>query len=123
MPSLATSFTQFIHPHSLCMKAYVYSAALSLLGLALTVSTASAQAPVHRTCASVEALQAQLAADPGMAQRMATINSQAVQFAKSNQAANATGAVTLTIRWWCTCSTARRPRTFPTPRFSRRLTC
>ena len=79
------------------MKAYVYSAALSLLGLALTVSTASAQAPAHRTCASVEALQAQLAADPGMAQRMATINSQAVQFAKSNQAANATGAVTLTI--------------------------
>ncbi|GAB3876954.1 hypothetical protein GCM10028824_35810 [Hymenobacter segetis] len=42
-------------------------------------------------------LAAQLAADPGLAQRMAAINNQAAQFAKSNQATNATAAVTLTI--------------------------
>ncbi|MBH8559283.1 GEVED domain-containing protein [Hymenobacter negativus] len=80
------------------MKANVYAAALSLLGLALNSNSASAQAPApHRTCASVEVLQQQLAADPGLAQRMAAINNQAVQFAKSNQATNATAAVTVTI--------------------------
>ncbi|GAB2856891.1 hypothetical protein GCM10027044_15930 [Hymenobacter ruber] len=42
-------------------------------------------------------LQQQLAADPGLAQRMAAINSQALQFAKTNQATNATAAVTVTI--------------------------
>ena len=80
------------------MKANVYAAALGLLGLALTTNSASAQAPApHRTCASVEVLAAQLAADPGLAQRMAAINSQAVQFAKNNLATNATAAVTLTV--------------------------
>lgn len=80
------------------MKANIYTTALSLLGLALTTYSANAQAPTpHRTCASVEVLAAQLAADPGLAQRMAAINSQAVQFAKTNQATNATSAVTLTI--------------------------
>ena len=80
------------------MKSNFYAAALGLLGLALTTNSASAQAPApHRTCASVEVLAAQLAADPSLAQRMAAINNQAVQFAKSNQATNATAAVTLTI--------------------------
>ncbi|MBH8570016.1 T9SS type A sorting domain-containing protein [Microvirga sp. STS02] len=80
------------------MKANVYAAALSLLGLALNSNSASAQAPApHRTCASVEVLQQQLAADPGLAQRLAAINSQALQFAKSNQTTNATAAVTVTI--------------------------
>ncbi|MDB5270813.1 MAG: hypothetical protein JWP58_3853 [Hymenobacter sp.] len=80
------------------MKTNVYSAALGLLGLALTSNLASAQAPApHRTCASVEVLAAQLAADPGLAQRMASINNQAAQFAKTNQATNATAAVTVTI--------------------------
>ena len=69
------------------MKVNIYSAALSLLGLALTTNSASAQAPAPpRTCASVEVLAAQLAADPGLAQRMAAINNQAVQFAKTNLA-------------------------------------
>ena len=80
------------------MKATIYATALGLLGLALTTNSVSAQAPApHRTCASVEVLAAQLAADPGLAQRMAAINNQAVQFAKSNQAANATAAITVTI--------------------------
>jgi hypothetical protein len=80
------------------MKTNVYAAALGLLGLALTSNSASAQAPApHRTCASVEVLAAQLAADPGMVQRMAAINNQALQFAKTPQATNATAAVTLTI--------------------------
>ena len=80
------------------MKVNIYATALGLLGLALTANSAGAQAPApHRTCASVEVLAAQLAADPGLAQRMAAINNQAVQFAKTNQAANATTAITVTI--------------------------
>ena len=63
------------------MKKNVYTIALGLAGLALISTTVGAQAPARRTCASVEVLQAQLAADPGMAQRMATINNQAMQFA------------------------------------------
>ena len=76
------------------MKQTFYTAALGLLGLVLTTNAAQAQ---KRSCASVEVLQQQLAADPGMAARMADINNQAVQFAKSNQATNATAAITVTI--------------------------
>ena len=70
------------------MKKNVYAIALGLTGLALTYTTVSAQAPAHRTCASVEVLQAQLAADPSLAQRMAAINNQAMQYA-ANQAGQA----------------------------------
>ena len=79
------------------MKKNVYALALGLAGLGLTSTTVMAQAPARRTCASVEVLQAQLAADPSLAQRMAIINNQAVQFAKTTQATNATAAISVTI--------------------------
>ena len=63
------------------MKKNVYSVALGLAGLALVSFSASAQAPAHRICATEEVLQAQLAADPSLAQRMSAINNQALKFA------------------------------------------
>jgi len=81
------------------MKKTIYSVALGLAGLALTVSPVRAQAPAHRTCASVEVLQSQLAADPGLAQRMAAINNQALQYAASQAgtAQRTTTAISVTI--------------------------
>ena len=81
------------------MKKNVYALALGLAGLALTSTTVQAQAPARRTCASVEVLQAQLAADPGMAQRMAEINNQALQFAaqQAGTAQRSTAAISVTI--------------------------
>jgi hypothetical protein len=84
------------------MKTKIYAVALGLAGLTLTSFSVAAQVPTHRTCASVEVLQAQLTADPGLAQRMSAINNQAMQFAAnqaSQQAGNAqrTSAVTVTI--------------------------
>jgi hypothetical protein len=84
------------------MKTNVYAAALGLAGLALTSYSANAQAPAKRTCASVEVLQAQLAADPNMAQRMMAINNQAMQFAANQVAqqvgtAQRTSAITVNI--------------------------
>ncbi|MBF9221975.1 GEVED domain-containing protein [Hymenobacter ruricola] len=81
------------------MKKNVYAVALSCLGLALAAAPAHAQTPTHRTCASQEVLEAQLAADPGLAQRMAAINNQALQFAanKAGAAQQRTSAVTVTI--------------------------
>ncbi len=80
------------------MKQHFYAAALGLLGLALTTTTASAQSH-KRSCASVEVLQQQLAADPGMAARMAAINNQALQFAAKHagDAQRSTVAVSVTI--------------------------
>ncbi|MDQ2793859.1 MAG: GEVED domain-containing protein [Bacteroidota bacterium] len=78
------------------MKQTLYATALGLLGLALTTNSAQAQ---QRSCATVEVLQQQLAADPGLAARMADINNQAVMFA-AKQAGNAqrsTVAVSVTI--------------------------
>ena len=81
------------------MKKNVYSAVLGFAGLALAASTAQAQAPAPRTCASVEVLQSQLAADPALAQRMATINNQAMQFAaqQAGVAQRGTAAISVTI--------------------------
>ncbi|MBJ6111848.1 T9SS type A sorting domain-containing protein [Hymenobacter sp. BT523] len=65
----------------------------------MAATQALAQTPPHRTCATDDVLQAQLAADPGLAQRMAAINNQALQFA-ANKAAGAqqrTSAITVTI--------------------------
>jgi hypothetical protein len=78
------------------MKQTFYAAALGLLGLALTPNAAQAQ---KRSCATVEVLQKQLAADPGMAARMAAIDNQAVMFAAKHagQAQRGTAAVTVTI--------------------------
>ena len=78
------------------MKQTFYAAALGLLGLALTTNSAQAQ---KRSCASVEVLQQQLAADPGLAARMAAINNQALQYAKTaSTTTNATAvAVSVTI--------------------------
>ena len=78
------------------MKQTFYAAALGLLGLALTNNSAQAQ---KRACATTDVLQAQLAADPGLAARMADINNQAVVFAAKNasQAQRGTAAITVTI--------------------------
>ena len=78
------------------MKQTFYAATLGLLGLALTINSAQAQ---KRSCATVDVLQQQLAADPGLAARMADINNQAVMYA-AKQAGNAqrsTVAVSVTI--------------------------
>ena len=81
------------------MKKSIYAVTLGLAGLALTSTTVSAQAPARRTCASVEVLQAQLAADPSLAQRMAEINNQAVKFAAQQVgvAQRSTAAISVTI--------------------------
>ena len=78
------------------MKQTFYAAALGLLGLALTTHSAQAQ---KRSCASVDVLQQQLAADPGLAARMADINNQAAMFAakQAGQAQRSTVAVSVTI--------------------------
>ncbi|GAB3731000.1 hypothetical protein GCM10027594_13020 [Hymenobacter agri] len=78
------------------MKQTFYAAALGLLGLALTTNSAQAQ---KRSCATVDVLQQQLAADPGMAARMAAIDKQASLFAAQHagQAQRGTAAVTVTI--------------------------
>ena len=80
------------------MKQTVYSAALALLGLALTTTSASAQT-AKRNCASVDVLKQQLAADPGMAARMAAINNQALQYAArhAGDAQRSTVAISVTI--------------------------
>ena len=87
------------------MKKNVYAVALGLAGLALVSGPANAQsltgtpAPqARRICASQEVLQAQLAADPGLAQRMSAINNQALKFAAQQVgAAQRTSAITVTI--------------------------
>ena len=81
------------------MKKNVYALALGLAGLTFTSTTVLAQAPARRTCASVEVLQAQLAADPSLAQRMATINNQAMQYAaqQAGVAQRGTAAISVTI--------------------------
>ena len=78
------------------MKQTFYAAALGLMGLALTTTSAQAQ---KRSCATVDVLQQQLAADPGMAARMAAIDNQAVMFAAKHagQAQRGTAAVSVTI--------------------------
>ncbi|MDQ2769961.1 MAG: hypothetical protein M3Y54_05610, partial [Bacteroidota bacterium] len=80
------------------MKQTLYAAAIGLLGLALISPTVSAQAP-KRSCASVEVLQQQLAADPGLAARMAAINNQALQYAAKHagDAQRNTVAISVTI--------------------------
>jgi hypothetical protein len=81
------------------MKKNVYSVALGLAGLSLISSSANAQTPAHRTCASADVLNVQLASDPGMAQRMAAINNQALQYAASQAGAaqRSTAAISVTI--------------------------
>jgi len=106
------------------MKVDVYATALGLLGLALTANSAGAQAPApHRTCASVEVLAAQLAADPGLTQRMVAINNQAVQFAKTNQPTNATAAITVTIPVVVHVLYNTTAENISDAQFSRRLMC
>jgi hypothetical protein len=82
------------------MKKNFYSVALGLAGLALTSTPALAQgqAPLRRSCGSMDVLAQQMAADPSLAQRMANIDNQAVQFAtqKANTAQR-TSVVTVTI--------------------------
>jgi hypothetical protein len=80
------------------MKKNVYAVALSLLGLSLAATPAHAQKSLPRTCASDDVLQAQLAADPGLAQRMTAINQHALQYAASHVGtAQRTSAVSVTI--------------------------
>ncbi|MET4075782.1 GEVED domain-containing protein [Hymenobacter sp. UYCo722] len=78
------------------MKQTFYAAALGLLGFALTTNSAQAQ---KRSCATVEVLQQQLAADPGLAARMDAINNQAVLYAakQAGTAQRSTVAVSVTI--------------------------
>ncbi|SFQ38242.1 GEVED domain-containing protein [Hymenobacter arizonensis] len=70
------------------MRFNVYKLTLGLLGLACIPAATQAQTATGltepqsgRTCASMEALAAQLAADPALAQRLATIEKQTQQFA------------------------------------------
>ncbi|TGE21685.1 T9SS type A sorting domain-containing protein [Hymenobacter aquaticus] len=78
------------------MKKTFYAVALACLGLGLA-SEAQAQKSLNsRQCATMEALEAQLAADPSLAQRMAAIENQTRTF-EANPTANRTTAVLGTI--------------------------
>ncbi|TGE17776.1 T9SS type A sorting domain-containing protein [Hymenobacter elongatus] len=79
------------------MKKTFYSVALACLGLGLT-SEAVAQKTLEasRQCATMEALQAQMEADPSLAQRMAAIENQTRQF-ESNPISQRGTALTGTI--------------------------
>ncbi|MDO7874892.1 GEVED domain-containing protein [Hymenobacter sp. ASUV-10] len=80
------------------MKKTFYSVALGLAGLALTSSPVLAQGPQHRNCGSMDVLAQQMAADPGLAQRMASIDNQALQFAaQKTNAAQRGAAAAITI--------------------------
>jgi hypothetical protein len=81
------------------MKKTLYSVALGLAGLALTASPSQAQDQqrIRRNCAAVDVLNAQIAADPTMAQRRATIENQAFQYAASQVAQRGTAAISVTI--------------------------
>lgn len=61
------------------------------------VSPVSSAPKPRRSCASMDALATQLAADPALAQRMAAINTQARRFAAQPAAAQRATAVTITI--------------------------
>ncbi|HEX8658067.1 MAG TPA: M43 family zinc metalloprotease [Hymenobacter sp.] len=67
------------------MKTNFYAFALGLAGLVLPSLSSSAQAPATRTCASMEALAAHVAADPALAQRMRNIDNQALQYAAQSK--------------------------------------
>ncbi|MBF9142576.1 GEVED domain-containing protein [Hymenobacter properus] len=80
------------------MKKNVYAVALGLLGLSCAATPAYAQKAQPRTCASDDVLKAQLAADPGLAQRLTAINQHALQYAASHAgAAQRTSAISVTI--------------------------
>ncbi len=85
------------------MKKICYSLALASLGLVASFAPAAAQqqraiAPVRRTCAAVEVLQAQLAADPSLAGRRAAIEAQAVAYAAdASTLAHRGAAISVTI--------------------------
>jgi hypothetical protein len=81
------------------MKKTLYSVALGLAGLALTSSPALAQnQPLRRSCGSMDVLAQQMAADPGLAQRLASIDNQALQYATQKAGtAQRTSAVSVTI--------------------------
>ncbi|HEX8326037.1 MAG TPA: GEVED domain-containing protein [Hymenobacter sp.] len=93
------------------MRINIYAVTLGLLSLACSTTPTLAQdanraapagstsaIPLKRTCASMEVLAAQLAADPTLAQRMSAINAQAQKYAaQPATSAQRTSAVTLTI--------------------------
>jgi hypothetical protein len=61
-------------------------------------NTTASELAKHRTCAAMDVLQAQLAADPGLAQRMATIESQTQQYQASLGSQRTTaGVVTIPV--------------------------
>ncbi|QNH62688.1 M43 family zinc metalloprotease [Hymenobacter sediminicola] len=87
------------------MKKNVYALALSLLGLTSAafaqearLAPTSAPALSGRSCAAMEVLQAQMAADPSLAQRMATVEAQTRAFEANPVASRATaGIVTIPV--------------------------
>ena len=81
------------------MKKNFYALALAVGGLMIGSTDAGAQALPQRSCASMDALSAQLAADPALAQRMREIEGQTLRFAAQpdNGTAQRSTAVSLTI--------------------------
>jgi len=86
------------------MKKTLYTFALSFLGLTSAFAqesrVAQSQAPVlpSRQCAAMEVLQAQLAADPSLGQRMAAVEAQTRAFEATPSGSRATaGVVTIPV--------------------------
>ncbi|WP_139925467.1 GEVED domain-containing protein [Hymenobacter sp. DG01] len=76
------------------MKKTIYAMALACLGLGASLTT---EAQTVRQCATMENLAAQLAADPGLAQRLAGIEGQTQEFASRSLARRATAAITIPV--------------------------
>ena len=76
------------------MKKTFYSLALAFLGLGASLS---AEAQKVRQCSTMENLAAQLAADPTMAQRMASIESRTQQFVDNPVAKRTAATITIPV--------------------------
>ncbi|MBT9393239.1 T9SS type A sorting domain-containing protein [Hymenobacter sp. NST-14] len=76
------------------MKKTGYSFALALLAWGTSLS---AEAQTVRQCSTMENLEAQLAADPGMAQRMAAIESRTQQFVDNPMARRTAATITIPV--------------------------
>ncbi|NVO32401.1 GEVED domain-containing protein [Hymenobacter lapidiphilus] len=81
------------------MKKNIYSLFLGLLGMGVTAEAWAQQQtlPTKRDCATMEVLERQLAADPGMAIRLAGIEAQTQSFTDNPVANRTTAVVTIPV--------------------------
>jgi hypothetical protein len=82
------------------MKKYLYPILMGLGSVGFASSAAAQAVPAHRQCSSMEVLDRQLAADPGLADRLQAINRQAAVYAvqkASNPLQKTSSGVIVTI--------------------------